>query len=154
MVTQSNTCFKVSEVQLYYKNVVHPNDRPSINCSSDAHQIFLENWDSNTIQLKEEFKILLLNRAHKVLGISLISSGGVSGTLVDPKLIFVTALKANSSSIIMAHNHPSGTLKPSSADIQLTSKCVQAGKLLELPILDHLIITTTGFYSLADEGLI
>ncbi len=154
MVTQSNARFKVSEIQLHYKNVVKPNDRPSVNCSTDAHQIFLENWDSNIIELKEEFKILLLNRAHKVLGISLISSGGLSGTLVDPKLIFVTALKANSSSIIMAHNHPSGTLKPSSADIQLTSKCVQAGKLLELPILDHLIITRSGFYSLADEGLI
>ena len=154
MATSSNTRFKVSEIQLRYKNRIQPSDRPKVSCSTDAYQIFLESWDHNTLELKEEFKILILNRAHKVLGISLISSGGVSGTLVDPKLIFATALKANSCTIIMGHNHPSGNLVPSRADIQLTNKCVQAGKMLELPILDHLIITASGFYSLADEGLI
>ncbi len=154
MATSSNTRFKVSEIQLRYKNKVQPDQRPKVKNSSDAYRIFLDNWDPDTIELKEEFKILLLNRAHRVLGISVISSGGISGTLVDPKLIFVTALKANSCTIIMAHNHPSGNRQPSTADIQLTNKCVQAGKLLELPILDHLIITISGFYSLADEGLI
>ncbi len=154
MATSSNTRFKVSEIQLRYKNKVQPDQRPKVKNSSDAYRIFMDNWNPDTIELKEEFKVLLLNRAHRVLGISVISSGGISGTLVDPKLIFVTALKANSCTIIMAHNHPSGNRQPSTADIQLTNKCVQSGKLLKLPILDHLIITTSGFYSLADEGLI
>ena len=154
MATQSNSIFKVSEVNLSYKNVVPPSQRIKINGSVRAYELLLKNWSENTIELKEEFKILLLNRAHKVLGISVISSGGVSSTLVDPKLIFITALKANCSGIILAHNHPSGNRQPSQADIQLTRKLVQSGKLLELPIVDHLIITTCGYFSFADEGLI
>jgi len=154
MATQSNSIFKVSEVNLSYKNIVPPSQRVKINGSVRAFELLLKNWSENTIELKEEFKILLLNRAHKVLGISIISSGGVSGTLVDPKLIFITALKVNSSGIILAHNHPSGNKQPSQADIQLTRKLVASGKLLELPIVDHLIITTSGYFSFADEGLI
>ena len=152
MTTQLNSIFKVSEVNLSYRNVVPPSQRIKINGSVRAFELLLKNWSENTIELKEEFKILLLNRAHKVLGISVISSGGVSGTL--PKLIFVTALKANCSGIILAHNHPSGNRQPSQADLQLTRKLTQSGKLLELQIVDHLIITTSGYFSLADEGLI
>lgn len=102
----------------------------------------------------EEFKIILLNRANKVLGICPISLGGISGTIADPKLIFATALKASASGIILAHNHPSGNLKPSQVDIQLTKKLVEAGKFLDLGILDHLIIGSEGYLSFADEGLI
>jgi DNA repair protein RadC len=154
MDSQFTSIFKVSEVSLSYKNVVPPSQRVKINGSVRACELLLETWSENTIELKEEFKILLLNRAHKVLGISVISSGGVSGTLVDPKMIFVTALKANSSGLILSHNHPSGNLQPSQADIQLTRKLVASGKLLELPIIDHIILTTNGYFSFADEGLI
>ena len=154
MESQTTFIFKVSEVSLSYKNVVPPSQRVKINGSFGACQLLLENWAEDTIELKEEFKILLLNRAHKVLGISTISSGGVSGTLVDPKLVFITALKALSSGIILAHNHPSGNRQPSQADIQLTRKLVASGKLLELPIIDHIILTTNGYFSFADEGLI
>jgi len=154
MESQSNSIFKVSEVNLSYKNVVPPKERIKINGSVGAYELLMNNWAEETIELKEEFKILLLNRAHKVLGISIISAGGISGTVVDPKLIFVTALKANCSSVIFAHNHPSGNLQPSQADIQLTRKLVQSGKLLELQIIDHLIITTSGYFSFADQGLI
>jgi DNA repair protein RadC len=95
----------------------------------------------------------MLNKANKVLGYSKISSGGISGTLVDPKLIFQTALKANASSIILAHNHPSGNKQPSDADTRITKKCTGAGTLLDITVLDHLIITPDDlYYSYADEG--
>ncbi len=154
MTKLSKELFKVSEVTLTYRNRTPPAQRIKISGSADAYRILCSSWSENTIELKEDFKILLLNRAHKVLGISVISSGGVSGTLVDPKLIFVTALKANASGIVLAHNHPSGQLTPSSADMALTNKLVSSGKLLEIPIIDHLIITTSGYFSFADESLL
>jgi DNA repair protein RadC len=101
----------------------------------------------------EEFWILLLNRANFVIGKQFISKGGQSGTVVDPKIIFKTALDQNAAAIILAHNHPSGNLMPSKADLIITKKLVEAGQVLELPVLDHLIITNQSFFSLADEGL-
>lgn len=84
-----------------------------------------------------------------------LSTGGVSGTVADPKLVFVAALKVNASNIILCHNHPSGNLKPSKADEQLTLKLKEAGKNLNLPVIDHIIITAdSGYYSFADEGLL
>ncbi|RYY22608.1 MAG: DNA repair protein, partial [Sphingobacteriaceae bacterium] len=97
--------------------------------------------------------VMLLNRANRVLGVYLVSSGGVAGTICDPKLVFQAALKANASTLILAHNHPSGNLNPSEADIKLTRKLVEAGKLLELPVCDHLILSEEGYLSMADEGL-
>src|SRR5690606_1039682 len=95
---------------------------------------------------------LLLNRANKVLGIVPISKGGTSATIADPKLIFVSAIKSNASAIILAHNHPSGNLQPSTADISLTKKIMEGGKLLDVPVIDHIIVTGHGYYSFADEG--
>ena len=95
---------------------------------------------------------MLLNRSHKVLGICSLTMGNVSGTIADPKLVFVTALKSNASYVIIAHNHPSCSLKPSRADEELTRKMKEAGKFLDLPLLDHLIITSESYYSFADEG--
>ena len=102
----------------------------------------------------EEFWIILLNRANKVLSKHLISKGGQAGTVADPKIIFQTALENHAASIILAHNHPSGNLKPSQADISLTQKLVGAGNLLDISILDHLIFSNTAYYSFADEGMI
>jgi len=144
----------LAEVELIYKTKVKPSDRLKISASSDAYSIFSQTWDTNTIELCEEFKILLLNRAHKVLGILNLSKGGVSGTVADPKLIFVAAIKANASGIILAHNHPSGNLQPSQADIDLTKKCKEGGRLLEIQVLDHIILTTEKYYSMADEGML
>ena len=101
----------------------------------------------------EEFWIILLNRANKVIGKERISTGGVSGTVVDAKIIFRKALEiAPASSIILCHNHPSGNLKPSQADIDLTAKLRKAGKTLDILVLDHLIIAENRYYSFADEG--
>ena len=97
---------------------------------------------------------MLLNTASKVIGISQIAAGGKSVTVADPKLIFSVALKGQATSIILAHNHPSETLKPSEADINLTRKMVEVGKLLELHVYDHLIVIRNKYYSFGDEGLI
>ena len=93
-----------------------------------------------------------MNKANRVLGISKISEGGLSGTVVDPKRIFQVALKANATSIIMAHNHPSGNVQPSEADLKITRKCRDAGALLDIAVLDHIILTADHYTSLADEG--
>ena len=145
--------YQVTEVQLVYKSKVKPSQRPKITNSTDVHQIFMSCWDDTKMELAEQFKVMLLNRAHKVLGIFELSSGGVSGTVADPKLIFAAALKAVASGIILAHNHPSGNLQPSQSDIDLTRKVKDAGKLLEIQVLDHMILTTEGYYSFADNGL-
>ncbi len=145
---------KIAEIELVYKSSVKPSQRPEITCSRDGYELFLKYWDENKLEFVEEFKVILLNRAHKVLGICTLTSGGVSGTIADPKLAFVAALKANASYIMIAHSHPSGNLKPSKADGELTLKIKEAGKLLDLFLLDHLIITNEGYYSFADEGVL
>ncbi len=101
---------------------------------------------------KEEFWVILLNRANYVIKKSLISSGGISGTTVDPKLIFKESVENLASGIILVHNHPSGNLKPSQADLNLTKKLTDAGQLMDSPILDHIIFSNDGFYSFKDEG--
>ena len=101
----------------------------------------------------EEFWIILVGRSQKVLARELVSRGGLSATIVDPKIIFGIALQHQATGIIMIHNHPSGNLKPSQQDINLTKKLAEAGTLLEMKILDHLIISDSGFFSFADEGI-
>lgn len=98
--------------------------------------------------------MLLLSRSNRVLGQYELSTGGTSGTVADLRLIFAVALKANASGIIIAHNHPSGTLAASQADQDITKKVKEAGRILEIPLLDHLIVTTEGYYSFADQGML
>lgn len=152
--TITKSLHQVSEVVLSYKSQVAPSLRPKVGSSKEASEILRENWDAGRIEFQEQFKVLLLNRANRAIGICEISSGGVSGTVADPKLIFAAALKACASSIIVAHNHPSGNLTPSQSDIDLTRKLREAGKFLEIQMLDHVILTVEGYYSFADEGLI
>lgn len=102
----------------------------------------------------EEFWVLHLNRANKVLKKEKISSGGISGTVADTRLIFKSAIDHLASSMILVHNHPSGNNKPSQQDIQLTKKLVEAGKLMDVAVLDHLIIAENKYFSFADEGMI
>ena len=142
---------KISEIRVSYSN--SNKKKPKVNNSKESYQIILNCWDKNTIELQEEFKILLLNRANQVLGIYSMSKGGVSGTIVDIKLVFSVALKCNSSSMVLVHNHPSGNLKPSESDLLLTKKIIKASKVLDLQIIDHLIISKDNYYSFADDGL-
>jgi len=102
----------------------------------------------------EEFWILLLNRGNKVIGKYQISRGGQAGTVADPKIIFRTAMDHHAAFIILCHNHPSGSLRPSQQDIDITRRLVEAGKMMDLLVIDHLIITNKSFYSLCDEGVI
>jgi len=101
----------------------------------------------------EEFWILLLNRANRVIKKAQVSQGGVAGTVADPKIIFKLALDELASGIILAHNHPSGNLTASQADLDLTKKLKDAGKLLDIQVLDHLIVAGQKYFSFADEGL-
>jgi DNA repair protein RadC len=144
--------FKLAEVELAYRSTVKPSERPKVTMSRDAYDLFLNNWDKSNLEFREEAKLLLLNRNARALGIYNISSGGTAGTYVDPKHVYMAALKTNASSIILAHNHPSGNLEPSDADIKLTRKLAEAGKVLEITLLDHLVVTSEGYYSFADEG--
>lgn len=126
------------------------NIRSKITSSNDAYMSFLPKMqDLNT----EEFWILMLNRQNEILELKQISTGGVAGTVVDPKVIFKLALQTLASGIILSHNHPSGNLKPSKADIAITQKLKSAGESLEINVLDHLIISEQGYYSFADEGI-
>lgn len=143
---------QVAEIQLTYKSNVKPSLRPKIAGSKDAYNVLVENWDDCKVEFVEQFKVMLLNRANKVLGIFEVSSGGSTGTVADPKLIFAAAIKANACGIILAHNHPSGNLSPSQTDMDLTRRMKEGGKLLEIQVLDHLIVTKEGYYSFADEG--
>ncbi len=102
----------------------------------------------------EEFWIILLNRANKVKSRINISKGGMTGTVIDVRLIMKKALESHASSIILCHNHPSGNIEPSDADKQITVKLKEAGKIMEIPVLDHLIVTQNGYFSFADNGLL
>ncbi len=102
----------------------------------------------------EEFWILILNRSNKILDKVRISQGGISGTVIDPKLIFKPALDQLSSSLILIHNHPSGNLKPSDADIAITKKLKKGGDILDIPVLDHVIVTEKYYFSFQDEGIL
>jgi DNA repair protein RadC len=144
----------VAEIEISYKSNVKPSDRPKITGSKDVYQLFINTWDSSKIEMVEQFKVMLLNRGNRVLGICTISTGSTTGTIVDPKQVFVVALKTNAIDIILAHNHPSGNLIPSNNDYEITQKLKAAGKLLDVKVIDHLIVSTEGYYSFADEGVI
>lgn len=125
--------------------------REKITTSRDAY----EAMKPKMIDLPhEEFWLVILNRANGIIKKELISRGGVAGTVVDTKIIFKCAVEHYASSIIICHNHPSGNLKPSEADIKITKSIKEAGKIMEIPLIDHLIITDAGYYSFADEGMI
>ena len=113
---QTTDWMKVAEVELIYKSEVKASERPVIKESKDAYEILMNYWDLNRIELLEEFKVLLLNQSNRVLGLFPLSSGGITGTVADPRLIFAAAIKACAVSIILSHSHPSGNLKPSRAD--------------------------------------
>ena len=153
LINQS-ALFQVSEINISYSPIIKNSERVKVTTSRDVFKVFLDTWDSNKIDLFEQFKVLLLNKGNKVLGIFEASSGGVSGTVVDAKLVFGTALKSCASSIIVAHNHPSGNLRPSQCDIEITKKLKEGGKLLDIAVLDHMVITSEGYYSFADEGVL
>jgi DNA repair protein RadC len=128
-----------------------PEEKPKINSSKDAFDLL----KGDVMDLpKEEFWVLLMNRANRVIKKKRVSEGGVSGTVADPKIIFKLALEELASGLIVAHNHPSGNLQASQSDLDLTKKLKEAGKFLEIQLLDHIIIANQKYLSFADEGMI
>lgn len=153
--TLSSTAWtNVAEIELVYKSKVKVCDRPKVTTAADAAKLLQGIWDENKIEFVEQFKVLLLNRANHVIGCVDISTGSTVGVIVDPKLVLVAAIKANACGFVISHNHPSGNLKPSRADEQLTQKIKLAAQFHDLRLLDHVIISTEGYYSFADEGLL
>lgn len=142
---------QVSEITVSYKPAVEASRRLRVSYSHEAEMVFRTVWEL-PLDLRESFYALYLDRSNKLLGYLLISIGGVTGTVVDPKVIFQTALKANACSVILAHNHPSGNPEPSRNDLLLTGKLKEAGELLEIQVLDHLILLPGGYHSMADAG--
>lgn len=142
----------VKEIELYYPNVV---EQPPvfIRNSIDASQVVFSVFNKNQLNIREVFVVIYLNRANQVLGSSCEFKGGITGVVVDPRLIFSIALKCLAVSIVVAHNHPSGNLKPSSEDEFLTNKIKDIGNLLDIQLLDHLIVNNKGeYYSFMDNG--
>ena len=142
--------YTVGEVELSYKpkfKSLH-----QVTCSEDAYKYLLPTYKEGTICYKEYFKVLFLNQAKQVLGYTLISEGGITETSVDVRIILQAALLTNSVALVLAHNHPSGNLKPSRQDMEITKQVKEAAKLMRITVIDHLILTDAGYYSFSDEG--
>lgn len=142
----------VREIRVSYSHPATIAELPKITSADQAYDLFMQSWDMGTIQFIEHFKMMLLTRSKRVLGIATISIGGTSGTVVDPKVIFSCALKGNAASIILAHNHPSGNVQPSRTDIEQTRRLEEIGLILDLPVDDHLIVSKDEYFSFAVEG--
>lgn len=142
--------YTVGEVELTYKST--SKSRSKIYSSEDAYKVLLPTYKEGTICYKEYFKVLFLNQASQVLGYTLISEGGITETYADVRVILQAALLTNSVAIILAHNHPSSSMKPSRQDMEITKQVRDAAQLMRIKVLDHLILTDAGYYSFADEG--
>ena len=145
-----NIDYTVGEVELTYKSTSR--SRSKIYSSEDAYKILLPTYKEGTICYKEYFKVLLLSQSNQVLGYTLISEGGITETCADVRVILQAALLTNSVAIILAHNHPSGNLKPSRQDMEITKQVKDAARLMRITVTDHLILTDAGYYSFSDEG--
>lgn len=142
--------FNLAEITVNYSTKVKAADRPRVSCSRDAEQLLRKVFPS--LEHVEYFYIICLNRANQVLGFHQVSKGGISGTVTDVRVIFQVAIKSCSSGLILAHNHPSGNLQPSEVDLKITRKIKEAGALLDVSVLDHIIIADEGYLSMADEN--
>ena len=142
----------IAEVQITYISNIKSADRIKITCSQDANQALRTFWES--FDHVEYAYLLLLNRQNQLIGRYFLAKGGMTGTVVDVRVIFQVALKANATSIMLAHNHPSGNLQPSEADRKITQQLKEAGKILDIPIIDHIILTQESYLSMTDEGFL
>ena len=140
----------MGEVELSYKPKFK--NLHKIVSSEDAYKYLLPTYKEGTICYKEYFKVLFLNQANQVLGYTLISEGGITETSVDVRVILQAALLTNSMALVLAHNHPSGNLRPSRQDMEITKQVKEAAKLIRITVIDHLILTDAGYYSFSDEG--
>ena len=143
---------RAAEVQVTYKTKVKASQRPKLTTSKEVYELLLKVYDTSTIELKEYFKVVLLNQANKVLGVHNLSEGGIDGTYADVRQIMQIAILTNASGVIISHNHPSGNTEPSINDRRLTTKIKQACDIMNIRLLDHVIVTLESYYSFTDEG--
>lgn len=146
------TLLAVREVQTIYTHTHHLNKK--VSGSRDVQEVFRKLFDINTICYKEEFWYMALSRRNNIIAVAKLSSGGTTGTVADPKMMFSQLLRIAAPCVILCHNHPSGGLIPSDEDIKLTKKFKQAGDLLDIKVLDHIILSgpENAYYSFADDG--
>jgi DNA repair protein RadC len=149
----SKQVFVLSEIELRYNPKVPAIKKPKIKCSGDAHKQFLELLDQTQFNIKEEAAVLFLNRSKRVIGGYKLSSGGITGTVVDIRIILGMVLKCLASGFIIAHTHPSGELRPSKQDLDLTIRLMEESKLMDVQLLDHLVITENAYLSMAEDEL-
>lgn len=142
------------EVKTYFKPTIDPLSLPFVKNSSQAYDVFYQIWDHDNLCHIEQVYMLMLNAQSRVMAYRLLSTGGISSTLIDIRVVFQTALLSNAVSIILAHNHPSGTLNPSQSDINITKRVIDAGNILNIEFFDHLIITSNGYLSMIDHGFV
>jgi len=147
----SKQIYMVGESYLAYKEKIMQS--VDIKNSQNVYDFIKSMWHSD-IQIIERFLLLTISRKNSIISYQWISQGGLSGTAIDLRIIFKTAIEALSSAIIVCHNHPSGNLNPSDADITITDKISSAGNILDVKLLDHLIITSNAYYSMADNNLL
>lgn len=143
---------QLSEVRVDYVSSQADDCRPSLTCPDDANRYLRKVWNLNTIEIQEEFYVLLLNGNKKCIGWTMTSRGGKKATIVEVQQIVTIALLTNAASIIIAHNHPSGTLSPSTADINLTQRIIKALKIMGLELDDHIILTREDYFSFRSAG--
>jgi DNA repair protein RadC len=140
---------KLPEIKI--KVTLSKGDKIKITNSQEAYDVFKDLFDANTLVWYEEMILLAVNRNNEVYAWRRISSGGTTGTVCDPKVIFSILLNCGASAFMLAHNHPSGSLFPSTQDVDITKKLVNGGEILDIRLLDHLIIGHDNYYSMADN---
>lgn len=141
---------KVGEVELAYKPKTKPKQR--LETSADCYQYFLNTYKDTELEYRESFKVVFLNMNLRPLGWTTVSTGGINNTIVDVRIILQAALLTNASMIVCCHNHPSGSRNPSRDDDLLTQKIQKACLIMNIPMLDHIVITADSYYSYSDEG--
>ena len=147
-----NENFYVGEVKLSYRK--NAKKLGKVTCGEDAYKYLIKTYRKGAVCYKEYFKVLLLNNNSDILGHAVISEGGITATYADLRIIFQAALLANATHIIIAHNHPSGSLQPSTDDINLTNSIKRAGDVMNIKLLDHIILTEDGYCSFQDNGML
>ena len=145
---------RLAELKVAYRSRTKAEKRQAIRGPQDVERYLRAIWNKRTLELVEEFLVVCLNGSHEAIGWVKVSTGGLGSTIVDPRVVFAIALQTASSALIVAHNHPSGSLVPSSEDQAMTRRLKEAGMLLGINVLDHVILTREGSFSFADRGML
>jgi DNA repair protein RadC len=143
---------KTPKLKLILRDKTNPQDRPQITNTRDAAAAFRPHFPPGQLQYREFAFAAYFSADNRVLGVQKLSEGGTASSIIDMKVLFAGALLCGAQSLMLCHNHPSGQLKPSKADLTVTKKAKEAGKLLDIEVLDHIIITATSYYSFLENG--